>query len=125
MKVNILDAAMCALMVFLLCGRIGIYGYGVTIYVSEAVNASLSLARLCRKVGQVLPPSAIAKPAFGAIAATVAVNLMPAEAGLLSLIFRGCVFCGVYLLVIIVRALPDRISVRRTGTAFLHRKRNT
>ena len=125
MKVNILDAAMCALMVFLLCGRIGIYGYVVTIYVSEAVNASLSLARLCRRVGHLLPPSAIAKPALGAIAATVAVSFMPAEAGLLSLIFRGCVFCGVYLLVIIVRALPDRISVKRAGTAFFRRKRNT
>jgi stage V sporulation protein B len=48
MKVNILDAAMSALLVFLLCGRIGIYGYIATIYISEIVNLSLSFARLLR-----------------------------------------------------------------------------
>ena len=50
MKVNILDAAMCTLLVYLLCPIIGIYGYIVTIYIAETVNMSLSLARLI-KVG--------------------------------------------------------------------------
>ncbi len=46
MKINILDSAMCALLVFLLCDKIGIWGYIITIYVSEAVNAALSLYKL-------------------------------------------------------------------------------
>ncbi|MCI8387717.1 MAG: oligosaccharide flippase family protein [Clostridiales bacterium] len=50
MKVNILDAALSALLVFLLCSRIGIYGYVVTIYISELVNASLSIARLLKAI---------------------------------------------------------------------------
>ncbi len=48
MKVNILDAALSVLLVMLLCSRIGIYGYILTIYISEIVNASLSIARLFR-----------------------------------------------------------------------------
>ncbi len=51
MKVNILDAAMCALLVYILCPKIGIYGYIVTIYISEMVNASLSLMRLMKVTG--------------------------------------------------------------------------
>ncbi len=48
MKVNILDAAMCTLLVWILCPKIGIYGYVVTIYIAEAVNASLSIAKLAK-----------------------------------------------------------------------------
>jgi len=48
MKVNILDAAMSVALVWLLCGRYGIHGYIVTIYLCEILNASLSYSRLCR-----------------------------------------------------------------------------
>lgn len=51
MKVNILDAAMCTLLVYLLCPRIGIWGYIVTIYIAEIVNASLSIGRLTKVSG--------------------------------------------------------------------------
>lgn len=51
MKVNILDAAMCTLFVYLLCPRIGIWGYIVTIYIAEIVNASLSIGRLTKISG--------------------------------------------------------------------------
>ncbi len=51
MKVNILDAAMCTLFVYLLCPRIGIWGYIVTIYMAEVANASLSIWRLTRVSG--------------------------------------------------------------------------
>ncbi len=51
MKVNILDAAMCTLFVYLLCPRIGIWGYIVTIYAAEVVNASLSIWRLTKVSG--------------------------------------------------------------------------
>lgn len=51
MKVNILDAAMCTLFVYLLCPRIGIWGYVLTIYIAEVANASLSLWRLSKVTG--------------------------------------------------------------------------
>lgn len=104
MKVNILDAAMCAFMVFILCPRIGIYGYVVTIYVSEAVNASLSLARLCKKTGTGISPCAVVRPVLGALTAALAVKFMPTDNGLVNLALRGCVFGGVYLLTQFVRA---------------------
>ncbi len=50
MKVNIFDAALCTLMVWQLCPRIGIWGYIITVYLSEAINALLSLHRLWRVV---------------------------------------------------------------------------
>ncbi len=51
MKVNIIDSAMCTLLVYLLCPRIGIYGYIVTIYIAESVNVTLSFARLVKVSG--------------------------------------------------------------------------
>ena len=46
MKVNTADAVTSLLLVLLLVPHIGIYGYVAVIYVSEAVNASMSLSRL-------------------------------------------------------------------------------
>ena len=46
MKVNIVDAAICLVSVLLLVPRMGIAGYIVVIYVSEAVNAALSIYRM-------------------------------------------------------------------------------
>ena len=51
MKINILDSALCTLLVWLLCPRIGIYGYIVTVYAAEVMNASLSLFKLTRVTG--------------------------------------------------------------------------
>lgn len=110
MKVNILDAAMCALMVFILCPRIGIYGYVVTIYISEAVNASLSLARLCKKTGSGVSPRAVVRPVLGALSAALIVRFMPPDAGIVSLALRGCVFCGVYLLTQLIGARSNSAS---------------
>ncbi|MBE6708554.1 MAG: hypothetical protein E7578_04845 [Ruminococcaceae bacterium] len=46
MKVNIVDAVICLVFVLILVPKMGIYGYVVVIYVSEAVNASLSICRM-------------------------------------------------------------------------------
>ncbi len=51
MKVNIVDSALCTLLVYLLCPRIGIYGYILTVYIAESINMALSLARLIRVSG--------------------------------------------------------------------------
>ncbi|MBQ4556224.1 MAG: polysaccharide biosynthesis protein [Clostridia bacterium] len=46
MCVNIADAAISALLVWLLVGRIGIYGYIIVIYVSECINTVFSIGKL-------------------------------------------------------------------------------
>ena len=51
MKVNIADAALCTFFVWLLCPRIGIYGYVLTVYAAEIMNASLSLRKLFAVTG--------------------------------------------------------------------------
>ena len=51
MRVNILDALVSVFCVALLVPRIGINGYIVTIYVTELLNAALSIARLLRVSG--------------------------------------------------------------------------
>lgn len=51
MNVNILDALVSVLCVWLLVPRMGINGYLVTIYVTEILNAALSVCRLLRITG--------------------------------------------------------------------------
>lgn len=51
MKVNIIDAAICLVFVVLLVPRMGIMGYVVVIYVSEAVNLMLSVLRMQKVTG--------------------------------------------------------------------------
>jgi stage V sporulation protein B len=51
MRVNILDALICVICVALLVPRMGIAGYLVTIYVTEILNAALSITRLLRVSG--------------------------------------------------------------------------
>ena len=46
MWVNIADSSLSVLLVFLLLPRLGIYGYIVTIYFTELLNATLSVTRL-------------------------------------------------------------------------------
>lgn len=47
-KVNTLDAAICLITVVLAVPRMGINGYIMVIYASEAVNAALSISRLAK-----------------------------------------------------------------------------
>ena len=51
MRVNILDALVSVICVALLVPRMGITGYLVTIYITEILNAALSISRLLRKSG--------------------------------------------------------------------------
>lgn len=51
MRVNILDALVSVLCVALLVPRMGIAGYLVTIYITEILNAALSITRLLRVSG--------------------------------------------------------------------------
>ena len=51
MRINIIDAASSALLVYVLCPRIGIMGYIVTIFASEIFNLSCSFVRLLNTTG--------------------------------------------------------------------------
>ncbi|MBR5452775.1 MAG: 2-C-methyl-D-erythritol 2,4-cyclodiphosphate synthase, partial [Clostridia bacterium] len=48
MKINIADAALCVVLVYLLTPVIGLYGYIITIFVSELMNIALSIRKLSR-----------------------------------------------------------------------------
>lgn len=48
MNVNILDAGVSVLLVWLLLPRLGLWGYVVAIYVTETLNTTLSLCRMLR-----------------------------------------------------------------------------
>ncbi len=51
MRINMIDASLSVVIVFLLTPKIGIYGFIAEIYICEIINASLSIARLAAKVG--------------------------------------------------------------------------
>ena len=51
MNVNIFDALVSVVAVALLVPRMGIYGYLVTIYITEILNAALSITRLLKITG--------------------------------------------------------------------------
>ena len=55
MKVNIFDAALSLLLVYLLVPRIGILGYVLTVFISESFNTIFSLMRLCKRISITLP----------------------------------------------------------------------
>ena len=105
MKVNILDAALCALLVYPLCSRVGIYGYVIVIYLSEVINAALSTIRLCRRAELCFSPGILLVPLAGGAAALLTAGLMPSSAGWGSLICRMTVSGGAYLLVCAVGGL--------------------
>ncbi len=72
MRINIIDAASSALLVYILCPRIGIMGYIVTIFVSEIFNLACSFVRLLNTTGfEVKVGEWFVKPLVCAIAACV------------------------------------------------------
>ena len=77
MTVNILDSFLSVLLVWLLLPRVGIMGYVATIYVTETVNATCSVAKLLGK-SQMRPLLLkwIGKPLLSIIGATCTSNLL-------------------------------------------------
>ncbi len=77
MRVNILDALVSVLCVALLVPRMGIAGYLVTIYITEILNAALSITRLLRisgfspQIGKLL-----VRPLISAIGACYLIHLL-------------------------------------------------
>lgn len=77
MGVNIADSSLSVLLVFLLLPRLGIYGYIVTIYFTEILNATLSITRLLTVSG--IKPKVTRRvliPLVGIVFSSVAVKYL-------------------------------------------------
>lgn len=77
MTVNIVDSLLSVILVWLLIPKYGIIGYVITIYVTEIINASLSMVKLINKSG--LVPHLlkwVAKPLLCILGATCISNML-------------------------------------------------
>lgn len=98
MNVNIVDASLSVLLVWLLMPTMGIWGYVVTIYFTEMLNAALSIARLLT-IGELRPRLGqwVVKPLVGIVGATGIVRWLIAASNavvsplVLILSITGCV----------------------------------
>lgn len=102
MKVNIVDAAICLVFVVLLVPKMGIIGYVVVIYVSEAVNATLSILRMQKITGIKFGGGMMLAPFLWVGAAYAAVNLAELFAvyvlgEVLSTVWKIVLFGGSYI----------------------------
>ncbi len=71
MKVNIVDASLSVILVWVLLPSCGIWGYVITIYFTELLNAALSIVRLLNVSGlRSRVFSWVAKPLLGIVGAT-------------------------------------------------------
>lgn len=92
MKVNITDAAICLVLVLLLVPKAGVLGYVAVIYVSEAVNASLSIMRMQSKTGLRISPKMLLLPFLSAAVAYASVSVT-----VLLLVYRLGLLVPVYV----------------------------
>ena len=117
MNVNILDAGVSVLLVWLLLPRMGLWGYVVAIYVTETLNTTLSLCRMLRMSEM---PISLWRQVFGPLLAIVGATAACRLAGnMLGLTIDGkgsltlhVAVCGsLYLLLLVmtgVARLPSR-----------------
>ena len=80
MNVNIIDAAISVLLVWLLLPRMGLWGYVVAIYVTETLNTTLSLCRMLRMSHM---PVRLWKQVFGPLLCAVGATTVCRLAGML------------------------------------------
>ncbi len=110
MKVNIADAALCTLLVYILCPVIGIWGYIITIYLAEIMNFSLSFYKLS-KVGAVRMNTfrRFLMPCVCALGAAAVVRMLPIFYGGSILALLGAVsVVGIYGLLLILTGTVSR-----------------
>lgn len=104
MYINVLDAAVTLLAVWLLLPLYGIKGYIIAFFASELLNFFLSIVHLCRKTGYRLRPLLLLKPLAAAAAAVLLCraqrSLLPLGPGWLSLCLQSLSCAAAYLLVL-------------------------
>ena len=121
MNVNILDAAVSVLLVWLLLPRMGLWGYVVAIYATETLNTTLSLCRMLRMSRM---PVRLWRQVFGpilcAVGATSLCRLggallhLPIE-GTVALVIHITVCAAVYLGLCVVTGVWSREQTRDLG----------
>ncbi len=79
MNVNILDALISVILVWLLLPRMGLWGYIVAIYVTETLNTTLSLARMLRVSGMRVR---LWRQVFGPLVGIIGATLLTRAGGL-------------------------------------------
>ena len=103
MNINIIDALISVVLVWILVPILGINGYLVTIYVTEIFNAAMSICRLLRVSGyRPKPTKLLLRPLACAVGATLLSNLLlrlggGASASALSLLVHVLLVTALYL----------------------------
>ncbi len=113
MGVNIADAMLSVILVWMLLPALGITGYIVTVYFTEIVNATLSIARLLR-VTKITPHPIrwLAKPLLCIVAATASVRCFLSFANIsvktaISLTVQITLTLSIYIfLLVVTNSLP-------------------
>ena len=121
MNVNILDAAVSVLLVWLLLPRMGLWGYVVAIYATETLNTTLSLCRMLRMSrmpvrlwGQVFGPILCAVGATTLCRLGGAMLHLPIE-GTVALVIHIAVCAALYLGLCVVTGVWSREQTRDLG----------
>ncbi len=119
MKVNIMDSALCTVMVYFLCSRVGIYGYIITVYVAESFNIAMSMWKLVRVSGfSANIINGFVKPVCAAVIAGGAVRYLPTGEDALAVLVGGTVLTAVYIVLLAVSGAVDRKDIKWLTGAF-------
>lgn len=122
MRINIIDAAVSAALVYFLCPKIGIMGYIITIFASEIFNLSCSMVRLMNVTGlNIRVMSFVIKPLACVFASCTFVKFMLDAAraiacSYLSLfvhLFLALLFYVLFLLLTYTLDSDDRAFIKR------------
>lgn len=123
MNVNIIDALISVILVWLLVPVMGIHGYLVTIYVTEILNAALSICRLLKISGYRPKITALfVRPLFAAIGATLLANLAlhaisPHTSNAATLIFHIALVVVLYVALLLLTGTVPMSDVKWLGTS--------
>lgn len=124
MYINIADAAMSIVLVWILLPRFGIMGYIITVYFTEIFNATMSLTRLMSKSGVKINPILwVARPLICIIGATNITRIVIDSVFRVdSVIIHILISIVAYLLfLILTKAIRPGIIKDRMKYIFIHK----
>lgn len=124
MAVNILDAGLSVILVWFLLPRMGINGYIVTVYITETVNTTCSLAKLLSISG--MKPKLfkwLLKPLLSIIGATCSANLIlcflnGGTGGVMRLVLHILLVCLLYVFFLLFCNAIDKEDIDWIGGIF-------
>lgn len=125
MAVNIIDAGISVILVWLLTPRIGILGYVVTIYVSETVNTVCSFYKLLKVSGLCPKPIKwMIKPLVCIIGATLTAKLLlpMGNSGALALTLHILLLLALYILYLLLLRAVNKEDIEWLFSIFKKEK---